>query len=369
MLNEKQIFALATFRELKLAKNVNKDGLELLKWHGTLPLLAEKVKDQNLTMFQKIYLEQNAKNLIYKKQLKQIELNFEECKISAILLKGVTCLVDSNYFPNPDMRQMVDFDFWLRGSDFDIFLEFAINKGFLLKEDFVENGKITKATLHRKGDLLTIEIHRNLLTNSFRNYFDEAEAFRSASLAEGSKVFKILPREWHLILRLAHDTLANHYLLKLRAIYLLEIFWNLKQLDGNYSKLNSLVKDQKLKNIFGFYCGLSINVFEKQLALPFEKSQNDFQIEKEKWQKFINLNQNFYHAESRKFRICLNKGFWHKVEDLFRVLWLENTWNYSTEFLIQEYKIKNAILKIPFLLKSFHFAKMLALFLKTFFSK
>ncbi|KAA3599125.1 MAG: hypothetical protein DWQ06_10935 [Calditrichaeota bacterium] len=365
MLSEKQIFELATLQDLNLLEELSESDFELLKWHGTLPLLSEKVKSLNLPIFQKTFLEQNAKFLIYKKQLKSIEDDFAECGLKPILLKGVTCLVDSSYFPNPKMRQMVDFDFWLKGSDFDIFLEFANKKGFVLKEKFSENGKITKATFHKKGDLLTIEIHRDLLTNSFQNYFDEEDAFNSARLTENSKIFRILTREWHIILRLAHDTLANHYLLKLRAVYLLEIYWNLKNLDGNYSQLNSIVKDKKLKKLFGFYCGLAIRNYGNDFALPFEKSQEEFQFEVGQWQKFQSRNQNYYHAESRFFRISLNVNIVNKIQDIFRILWLENTWHYSTNFLIQEYKIKNPLFKIPVFLKAFHFLKLALLFLKT----
>lgn len=369
MLSEKQIFELATLQNLSLANELGEEDFELLKWHGTLPLLAEKLKEKNLPKFQKIYLEQNAKHLIYLKQLKAIELLFEECKVSPILLKGVTCLVDSSYFPNSKMRQMVDFDFWLKGSDFDIFFDFAKSKGFIFKEDFFENGRRTKATLYQKGDLLTIEIHRNLLTNSFQNYFDEELAFKEATLAKESKVFKILPREWHIILRLAHDTLANHFLLKLRAIYLLEIYWNLKKLDGKIEKLNSFVKNQSLKNLFGFYCGLATNAFGEKFPLPFGFSSKQFEPFKAKWEKFQNKNRTFYHAESRYFRISLNRKSSEKIKDIYRIIWLENTWNYSKEFLIQEYKIQNPILKNSFLLKTFHFTKLILLLVKTSFSK
>ncbi|MCC7431520.1 nucleotidyltransferase family protein [bacterium] len=348
----------------------NEEKWQVFHWHGVIPLAYERIKSQKSLLrkevfakFQFAYLNQTARNLLMVKQLWEIEKEFGFCGINPILIKGSACLAEQEIFPNVKLRPMVDLDFWVKGKDFDKATDFFLKNNYKATEDFVEDGKLVKITLHKKGDLLTVELHRDF-NKSFRNYFNSEDAFGSAVFVPNSSVFLRFSDEWHLIIRLIHDTLGNDYILNSRMIYLLEVYFLLRKMDNNYSKLNKIIGCERLKNLFGFYSALALRILGSKNSLPFEKTENEFLEQKKKWNECKQFAiGNFYHAESRYFRVVINRYLEDKVRDFVRIFWYENVVNFSVEFLIQEYKIKNRFLANKFILKGFHFFKLIFLFL------
>ncbi|GJQ60340.1 MAG: hypothetical protein D8M57_08540 [Candidatus Scalindua sp. AMX11] len=301
-----------------------------------------------------------ARNVIYKRVLKEVIRSLNKNQVKAILLKGATMFCE-NIYQNQYIRSMADLDIHILKEDF------PVARKCLMKAGLHYKGGRVPADLHEDfwGKGAKVELHYLPVPEKYRTVFNMELFWENAVDAEIDGIKTYIPSPTDQIYHSFIHTMVRHqYLIKYQ-IHDLYDFVMIVQYYREMIEWEEILKRVNANNIeslFKFYCWQITRNFGFCLPDPINNLRVEETVRYEILYNRLKDCPGWLESASERLMAILIKGdnVTSHIKNTYKVIIKESLLDESKEFLVSLYNLEGKRFLLPFI-RVVHFFRITSL--------